>query len=230
MSPAAMRRNASRMRARGSVQPRLSNRHGGLAFAYGRPCSSMRRVSGYASTLPGIGVEQADERLQPARMPDVVIRGERPVLRRREHRRREVEGAACVAEHAEPALVPGHVHARIGGRGALRHGERRVRRAVVDQHEREVAVRLGEQGVQGLGQVPGLVEERRADDDAGGGHASSPSRWSTSRVSRTAGITPCATARRTAGRRSAPLTAGAATLLAVSSTRRRTWKATLAGT
>jgi hypothetical protein len=113
-----------------------------------------------------VRVERVDQLLEPARVPEIVIARPREILRVGMALARGIERPVRVADQPEPLAVALVGDARVE-RGVLpRDGGGLVRRAVVDQHQREIREGLIEDRLDRLGKVPGVIEERRSDDDA----------------------------------------------------------------
>ncbi len=153
-----------RQRARRSRQPVVSNRRGPLSSS--APSWPMRRVIGYAMTASGIVFELGEQTLEPTRMPAIVIAHPREVLGGRTLAPGDLRNVAPGRDHRLTAVVTEIPDARIPRRISARHRLGLIRRGIVEEDEREVAVRLREQRLDRLGQVTRVVVERHAEDDA----------------------------------------------------------------
>jgi hypothetical protein len=114
-----------------------------------------------------MGVELGGERLEPPGMPHVVVARPCVVGRRRKALTSELEGSPPAAHQSEPALVSlirdAGIELGIPERDLLRA----VDGAIVDDYDREIVPRLGEQRLDRLGEVLLPVVGGQAEDGAG---------------------------------------------------------------
>jgi hypothetical protein len=152
MFPADIFTMPRRSRFHRLVMPKVSKLHGLRAST-----SPAARVGEHDL---GMAVEGGNEFLQPARMPQVMIAGKGEILGAGILLARHLERPPRVVHEAEPLGVLHVGHARVERFVPARDLRRRIGRAVVHQHQREIGERLREERLDGLGKVLRVVEER----------------------------------------------------------------------
>ena len=155
---------------------RRCRRAGGVE---GRAAAGAQRAPRLEDRVPGVGhggvrahVEAVDERLQPAGMPHVVVGPPGEELRLRIQLGRQLERSSPVARQPEATRVAMERDAIVARHVAARDRRRQVIRAVVDEHESHVAIRLCQQRFERFGERLAAVVDGDADDDSGGSSSS----------------------------------------------------------
>ena len=115
----------------------------------------------------GMTIERVNQFLQPAWMPEIVIARPGEILGLRVSLTRDLERPASVVHQPDALLVHLIADATVESRVLFRDLRRLVVRAIVDEHQSEVSERLAEDRLDRLAKILRVVEQRRADDDAG---------------------------------------------------------------